>query len=379
MSTRPSFKHIRELDGLRGIAALMVFFHHVAPVKPSSAWSLPVRLFQTAATGGVYGVDLFFVLSGFLITSLLLEARERPYYYHDFYWKRALRILPLYLLCLLYILLFLPNSGGTVLISLFFLANFSHLFQVSMAGPFWTLAIEEQFYLLWPTVVHRRSVRELRHWAVAIGGGAVLLRLIAAAFGHHDYAFTFLRCDGLACGAFLACWFYGRPAAERTTPAIRRLLATIMLGSIVLMLLAHLPTPSQRSIAFEAASMQTAVTLMAGCIIALLVGFSGSRWVALFRSPVLTFFGLISYALYMIHAYVMSWYDHAFQPVVAGDSLNYVLRLGGILGATVVLCLVSRYVIELPAISLRRFVLVKPAPPNPHPTPDDPPIPLGNM
>ncbi len=376
---RPSFKHIRELDGLRGIAALMVFFHHVSPEGPQSAWPLPIRLFQVAATGGLYGVDLFFVLSGFLITSLLIEARDRPYYYHDFYWKRALRILPLYLLCLLYLFLYFHNSGGTILVSLFFLANFSHLFHIDMAGPFWTLAIEEQFYLLWPTVVHRRSIRELRHWAVVIGGGAVVLRLIAAAFGHHDYAFTFFHCDGLASGAFLACWFHGKAAAERMTPAIRRLLGLVMLGSLILMLLSHLPATGQRVLAFEAASLQTGVTLMAGSIIAWLIGSSGRSSVALFRSPVLTFFGLISYALYMTHAYVLSWYDQTHRQSILGDPLAYAARIGVILGFTVVLCLITRYAIELPVISLRRFVLVKPAPPNPHPTPEDPPIPLGNM
>src|SRR5271154_6846259 len=160
-----TFVHLREMDGVGGLAALMVFFHHVCFTSiPAGAWSLPVRLLRTLSAQGSYGVDLFFVLSGFLITSLLLEARARPAYYHDFYWKRALRILPLYILCMLGVLFFVPGSRGYVILCALFISNFAWLFHVETAGPFWTLAIEEQFYLIWPTVVRRRSVAELRHW-----------------------------------------------------------------------------------------------------------------------------------------------------------------------------------------------------------------------
>src|SRR5271154_492229 len=157
--------HIRELDGVRGIAALMVFFHHVcfASLSPVG-WNQPVHFLWTISSMGDSGVDLFFVLSGFLITSLLLPARESPAYYHDFYWKRALRILPLYILCMLGVLFFVSGSRGYVILCALFLSNFAWLFHVETAGPFWTLAIEEQFYLIWPTVVRRRSVAELRHW-----------------------------------------------------------------------------------------------------------------------------------------------------------------------------------------------------------------------
>jgi peptidoglycan/LPS O-acetylase OafA/YrhL len=374
-----TFVHIRELDGVRGLAALMVFFHHVCftsiPAGDSNTWSLPIRLLRTVSIQGSYGVDLFFVLSGFLITSLLLEARARPAYYHDFYWKRALRILPLYVLCLLGVLFFVPGSRNFVLLSFLFLSNFAHVLHVQGGGPFWTLAIEEQFYLLWPTVVRRRAVDELQRWALAIGVGTIALRLLAAAFGHRDYYFTFFHCDGLAWGAWLACWWSQRDAtkgnARREGHAI---LAWLVSGA---MLFAVFPSPdaSLRALAFAACLRQTGIALFAAAAVAFLITHAGTRYLAVLRSCTLTFFGLVSYAMYMIHLYVMEIYDRLCGGLRVGNSAAYMVRFFCILAGTIAVCLLSRYLIELPAISLRRFVLARPAPHRP----DDPPIPLGNI
>jgi peptidoglycan/LPS O-acetylase OafA/YrhL len=368
--------HIRELDGVRGIAALIVFFHHIcfASINPAG-WGAPVRFLYTISQPGNSGVDLFFVLSGFLITSLLIQARKTSSYYHDFYWKRVLRILPLYIVCLLGVFFFIPGSGKYVLMSVFFVSNFAWIFHVSSVGPFWTLAIEEQFYLLWPTVVRRRSVDELRHWAIGIGITAVILRFIAAIFGHYDYYFTFFHCDGLAFGALLGCWFYQRDATETNVARESRLMYLgFLLGGFFLGL-SLLPGTQLRFIAFLAAFHQTGITLLYGTFIALLISRTGQRSFAFLRSPLLTFFGLISYAMYMIHAYVMMLYDHLRAPMQSGDNTAYFVRLLVIFGGTIALSLLSRYLIELPAISLRKYVLTRSEPLSP----SDPPVPLGNM
>ncbi|MEO6981982.1 MAG: acyltransferase [Edaphobacter sp.] len=318
---------------------------------------------------------MFFVLSGFLITSLLIDARQERSYYHDFYWKRALRILPLYLLCLLGVLLFLPDLRGYVLLSTFFISNFAGLFHVATNGPFWTLAIEEQFYLIWPTVVRRRTIPQLRHWAIAIGSTAFLLRFIAAAFGHYNYAFTFFRCDGLAFGAFLACWFVQRNPQTANTSRETRLMSLGVLLGIVCVSLSLLPGLQADSIAFSAAFRQSGVTLLCGSVIAFLILGTGSRSLSFFRSRLLTFFGLISYAMYMTHLYVLMAYDHFRGPLHPGDTPSYALRFVAVLGITIVLCVITRYVVELPAISLRKHVLARPAPASPA----DPPLPLGRM
>lgn len=368
--------HIRELDGLRGLAAIMVFFHHVCftSIDPAG-WGLGVRLLARVSIWGRTGVDLFFVLSGFLITSLLIEARPQPSYYTDFYWKRALRILPLYALCLLGVLLLIPGDHGYVLLSALFLSNFASALHITSNGPFWTLAIEEQFYLLWPTVIRRRSVAQVQRWAVCIGLGAVLLRLVAAAFGHFNYHLTFMRCDGLAVGAFLACRYQmHRTGSSGSAAEIHAIRLGVLLG-IALSMLGLVNATTLRATAFLSAAEQTGITILYGAIIAYLIRHSGRPGLALLRSRLLTFFGLISYAMYMTHLYVLEGYDHFRGALVPGDTLGYTVRFATVLAVTIALCVVSRYLVELPAISLRRYVLARPAPPSPA----EPPIPLGNM
>jgi peptidoglycan/LPS O-acetylase OafA/YrhL len=359
-STSSHLQHIRELDGVRGIAALMVFFHHVcfASLSPVG-WNQPVHFLWTISSMGDSGVDLFFVLSGFLITSLLLPARESPAYYHDFYWKRALRILPLYILCMLGVLFFVPGSRGYVILCALFLSNFAWLFHVGTAGPFWTLAIEEQFYLIWPTVVRRRSVAELRHWALGIGLTAVLLRFVAAAFGHYNFRLTFFRCDALAFGAVLACWLYQRDRSRQNSAKENGAIALAFFAGIFLSLMWLLPAQQPRTIAYLAAFRQTGITLLSGSIIAFLITHTGRGSISWLRSPLLTFFGLISYAMYMTHMYVLMLYDHLRGQLQPGDYANYIVRIVAVLAATIVLCLLTRYLIELPAMSLRKYVLSK--------------------
>jgi peptidoglycan/LPS O-acetylase OafA/YrhL len=372
-----TFVHLRELDGVRGLAALMVFFHHVCFISiPRGHWSWPVRLLRTISGQGSYGVDLFFVLSGFLITSLLLEARPQPAYYRDFYWKRALRILPLYMLCLLGVLLLVPGSRDFVILSAFFIANFAHVLHVQGTGPFWTLAIEEQFYLLWPTMVRRRATRELQRWALGIGVGSITLRLIAAVFGHRDYYFTFFHCDGLAWGAYLACWFAQRDTGKGNARREGYALAAVFVTAAALIGLSTGHEASLRALAFAGCLRQTGVALLAAAVIAFLITHAGVRSLAALRSGPLPFFGLISYAMYMLHLYVMEFYDRLRGAPQVGNDLAYTLRFAAVLGGTIALCLASRYAVELPAISLRRFVLTRPAVRQPE---SAAPIPLGNL
>jgi peptidoglycan/LPS O-acetylase OafA/YrhL len=353
--------HVRELDGVRGIAALAVFLHHICFTSISSqGWPSGIRFISEVSVYGAYGVDLFFVLSGFLITSLLIEDRERPDYYQPFYWKRALRIMPLYFLCLIGVLVLYQHSGRYVLLSALFIANFAWIFHVPSFGPFWTLAIEEQFYLIWPTVVRHRSIKLISYWAIGIGLGAALLRLIAACFGHHNYYFTFFRCDSLAMGAWIACCFerWGRLKYQSTRE--KNGWTAAFISGVILVGGSLPPRSGSVAIALSAACSQAGVTLICGSVIAFLIAHRQASYLAIFRSRILTFFGLISYALYMTHLYVMSTYDRLGRPLRAGDVQGYVLRFFCILFITMVICLVSRYLIELPASSLRKYVLKTP-------------------
>ena len=354
--------HIAELDGVRACAALAVVLHHVCftSIDPTKAWAFPVRLLYLIGHQGKAGVEVFFVLSAFLITSILLEDREKPAYYRNFYWKRALRILPLYLVCLLVVFLFVPHSGPYVLLSTLFIANFAQLFHVDTYGPFWTLAIEEHFYLLWPGLVRRRKVESLIRWCLWIVVAVNALRLIAAAFGHFNYQFTFFACDTLAMGAFIACRLKQRSSEPPSKVIPARWIALAFVAGVALMLIPPLFLAENNALvktAFLGAAMEAGNSFFAASIVAFAVTRAGSRSVAPLRFRALGFLGLISYAIYMTHFYVLMAYDH-FRPLQQGNLHEYWIRLFTVLGITILLSTLSQYFLERPAISLRKYVLV---------------------
>ena len=360
----PSLSHYLELDGIRAIAALAVFFHHVCyanvgVIPPGGgAWGVVVRLLYRVSAYGYTGVDLFFVLSGFLITSLLIKDRTSPAYYKDFYWKRALRILPVYVLCLAALLFGFRGSLPYVLVSLLFLANFANQLHITVFGPFWSLAIEEQFYLVWPTVVRRRSPAQLESWAIRLWIFVIALRLVTGFFGHFDYILTPLRADGLLAGAFLAC-----RQQRMGLAADKRMLGTFLMGGIVLFTAVTLTHPVERWYGVYASMIATSVVLIASGLIGFAIVYRGSRMLAILRSAPMVFIGAISYAFYMTHAYILGYYDSYADPPHPLQAKSYLLRIAVILGASVALSTLSRYVVELPAISLRRYVLSRPTPP----------------
>src|ERR1017187_2368035 len=148
--------HIPELDGLRGIAALMVVFYHAFFWSMGKGgWPFFPRLVASVTQFGWLGVDLFFVLSGFLITGVLLKAKGKPRFLKLFYIRRALRILPVYYGFLIVLELLSPSRNTSfVLVSFVYLSNAAPLLGVPMIyGPLWSLSVEEHFYLLWPWLV----------------------------------------------------------------------------------------------------------------------------------------------------------------------------------------------------------------------------------
>src|SRR5579871_2665766 len=213
-----------ELDVVRGIAILSVVFFHgfgdslfVPVARP--AWQ---RLVMDVAGQGWAGVNLFFVLSGFLITGILIDSASRRDYYSRFYVRRALRILPAYYLMLSVILAWrfaTGTSGQTVAefgaLSVIYLSNVSALFGVDFLYPLlWSLSVEEHFYLLWPALVRNLSRRALGIMAALICVIEPALRLYDLSHGgklwwagsHHGgaYVYTWMMADGLALGALLA-------------------------------------------------------------------------------------------------------------------------------------------------------------------------------
>ena len=206
-------RQIPAFDGIRGMAIVWVVVHNATsmPLAPSGRW---LHLFPLLASRGWIGVQLFFALSGFLITKGLLETQGQPGYFRNFYAKRALRILPLYYTVLVVLLLVLPGLGAHVPYRLdhqaplwLFTGNWLPALPLGF-GHFWSLAVEEQFYLLWPLVVFRLAPRRLLTACLWIALGALVVRCALVAAGAASwvmYSATVCRMDALALGGAGAC------------------------------------------------------------------------------------------------------------------------------------------------------------------------------
>lgn len=208
-----SHRRVPELDGLRAFAILPVLATHFWSYPPST-----VVLNRVAATGWA-GVDLFFVLSGYLITGVLLDSRRSAHYYRNFFGRRVLRIFPLYYLLLLVVFVALPMVGhNPALIAaardrwlyVTYLANVAlafHGWQLFCLDTTWSLAVEEQFYLCWPSVVRRCSEKALGRLLILLIVSMPLLRTGALALGlswRGTLMLTPFRLDTLAVGALIA-------------------------------------------------------------------------------------------------------------------------------------------------------------------------------
>jgi len=210
-------KHIPALDGIRALAILLVIPHNADFLsRPYPALVYP---FALVAHAGWIGVHLFFVLSGFLITGKLLDAQGSHNYFRAFFGRRTLRIMPLYFTVLLLSFVIAPalvrmpdaflDTRQHQLWLWIFLSNWTTPFDEGVFGysHFWSLAVEEQFYLIWPFVVIRCRPQRLLWICAIVGGGALLARALMTMFHfNHDalYMFTISRMDALATGAAVA-------------------------------------------------------------------------------------------------------------------------------------------------------------------------------
>ena len=202
--------HIAPLDGLRAIAILLVILVHAGAYFLLNQ-TPQISIWNDIVANGRSGVDLFFVLSGFLITGILLDTRERKDYFPRFYWRRALRIWPLYYAFLFAALIVHPRPFtqlGFAPFALYY-RNFlgpDHATDIYF-GQYWSLCIEEQFYLVWPLILYFWP-RRWRLWLAAalmlLALGLRVLLLHRGMDGYVIYRLPFCRMDSLAAGAAIA-------------------------------------------------------------------------------------------------------------------------------------------------------------------------------
>lgn len=301
----PNLKHVAELDGVRGLAILLVLVMHGVYIGPLLGLDVTAHAYARTALLGWAGVDVFFVLSGFLITGILVRSKGREHYFRNFYMRRVLRIFPLYYLVIALLLWVLPRPGavpaaGQAAYLLYYQNWWFALVQPDADFPLkvtWSLAIEEQFYLLWPALVFCASTRALRFVCGAVIAASLMLRFVLLDQGFvHTHFLTPCRMDALAVGALLAvvppprAWF----GALATLAGAGGLVAVAFVGG------ASLP----ESIVEQRWGLLAALSLGVGL---LSLARSSIALGPVFRLLPLRSLGKYSYCIYLTHMLVVEW------------------------------------------------------------------------
>ncbi len=349
-------------DGLRGIAVLAVMAYHT---------------YTPLTRGGFIGVDVFFVLSGFLITTLLLQEwnQNGAINLKNFYARRALRLLPavftLSLVWLLYISLFRPEhfteTFKAILFVLFYCANWAKAFGQGelgwrdSLGHTWSLSVEEQFYLLWPALlVALLRLRLERRWILSllvtgIAASAVTRASLWASGSSAMRLFNGLdtRADALLIGCTV-----GLLATYNLLPQTRGFLLTIKglaIGSALL--LAYLVFRANWSAGYMYLSGFTVVAGAAAIILIELLGSPSKLVLLILEAPLLVWVGRLSYGLYLWHLPLY----RITVPVVTHPEWTWYERLGLRFAVTFVVASLSFYLIEQPCLRLKHRFSAAPA------------------
>jgi peptidoglycan/LPS O-acetylase OafA/YrhL len=309
------------LDGIRGLAILMVMALHFLGEAAFAA--APDRRFVQIAMYGGYGVDLFFVLSGFLITGILCDTRGSARYFRDFYARRALRIFPLYygtLVLMLIVVPALPAFHSDAIDSVRRQQAWLWLYGINFlqareadwlpyVSHFWSLAVEEHFYLVWPLAVWFLTPRRLLALCAGLVVFSTIARVLLAWGGVNDIAvhvLTFTRLDGLGIGAFLAV--YAREYAEPHVPLRRAGCWLAVAGAVGVTALVALGTMTGVPVPAVLTARRTFFVLLLAALIPLgLTGGTRAPLGAVLSGRVLRFFGTYSYGLYVFHAIIADY------------------------------------------------------------------------
>lgn len=368
--------HIRVLDGLRGIAVLGVMFYHFLGTAPAcEGWAVYV---QKAAGWGWCGVDLFFVLSGFLITGILLDAKGSPTYFKSFYVRRVLRIFPLYYGVLLVVAVCMrvpPVSRffgfEDIRASLWWMCAYLSNFVLAVRhdktafgpiGHFWSLAVEEHFYIVWPAIVWACSRRQLAWACAAVAVGALAVRCGMVLTGGADegpYMLTPCRVDGLALGALLALIVRGGLPVAR----VRQWAWGFGSASLAALLVIGFRRGgfNHYGRAMNMAGFTLVAVAFTSSITLLISARPGSTVRKALEFPALLSVGRYSFAMYVLHMTCMRPYAEYLFPVrrlvTLLHSTNFGILTFALLcaGTTYLLALASWHLYEKHFLRLKRF------------------------
>jgi peptidoglycan/LPS O-acetylase OafA/YrhL len=359
-------------DGIRGLAILVVVVHNSEFVERNGTGFLLKLTGAITATGWV-GVELFFVLSGFLITGILVDALGSQNYFRNFYIRRTLRIFPLYYAVLILALLVFPHVANVPEWTAVarknqwwywsYLSNWGNTFGYSVLGftHFWSLAVEEQFYLVWPLLVFALSRRGLTGLCAFMLATTPLVRLglhLAGLPPQAAYEFTIARWDALAAGALLALLMRDARVPESLARWMRQVTVASFCALGVLVLY-------ERGFHADDLLVQVAGQSLIALLSASLVYYcvappagAALRVQRVMSAGWLRFFGKYSYAMYVLHfpiQRILGFYlaDTLNAGGPTARFLKLVTYLACIIALSTVAAMVSWSVLEKPFLDLK--------------------------
>lgn len=346
-------KYYRSLDGIRGIAALIVVIFHFF-TYPNSLYLSNLDFYHKLTWFGQHGVTVFFVLSGFVITRILLKTRENENYFTTFYKKRALRIFPLYYLFLIIYFLVTPLLYNSTWVSFklqlplyFYLQNFSQVLHIKVNGPghLWSLAVEEHFYLLWPLAIYLVKPKHVGKMIALSIIVIFLLKYFMLERGFSISKFTFTRIDDILLGAYLSELEFKKSFLRKNIGNVFALaaLSVIPLSSIVYVLSTSYPFLIEMS-------KFVLVAMVSFSLIGFLILYNDKKELVFNRilcSGILQYLGRISYGIYVWHILALAFLNKFFiSKILFIDILITV-------GLTILLAHVSYYYYEIIFIKLK--------------------------
>jgi peptidoglycan/LPS O-acetylase OafA/YrhL len=365
------FTHIPALDGVRGLAILFILFVHLFQSNPESGnWFFDA---VNHLLGSLYlGVNLFFVLSGYLITGILLDTLRQPHFFKTFYVRRALRIFPLYYgVFLVLFLLTRPFHfvwSGWQYFYLTYIANLVlwHMGPLNLGrfniNHFWSLQVEEQFYLIWPFLVYRiRRLGSLIRLSLIVSIAILLIRVVLVLLRPHlhyiylPYSPTFSCADNLLFGCCLCC-LLRTSARQRVLDLAPRFFAigtAILIGTGL-----YYHGLRWHNNFFMPTFGFTVIGLSCATLVAMALRPS-SITQRVFENSILRFYGKYSYGLYVYH-YSVSGFLATPTRAFVNNHLHSKL-LGVLAGAclvmavTVPIAVLSYHFYEAPFLKLKRF------------------------
>ena len=372
--------HLKALDGIRGLAILMVFSSH-AFLSNIASGNWLMRQIGGFFLHGALGVDLFFVLSGFLITGILFDTLHDSGFFRKFYARRVLRIFPIYYAVLL-VLVALTNPmhlkwDGMFLPLMLFAQNLrpDHIHNFH-PGPvdlshFWSLAVEEQFYLVWPAAVFfLRSPRRILRTAAIVSTLALLARIafVLVKDPHDSFYFihcgTFFRADALLAGAALALLY-----RSRHWVTLVRYSPPVFILTCIILHIGFWAEPQMLNIRLRNLWIfGFRYTLLCFMFSALIVWALTERTFvhSLFQARWLRFFGKYSYGLYVLHLIILPPVQIRARAFLVAHLHNKPLSvvLSAIFGLAIctLAAFLSFHILEKHSLRLKRFFDYDPTP-----------------